>query len=244
MKKWLLVLGANSDIAMATAHQFAQQGWCLILASRDTPLLKRSAKDIQIRHQIEALALEFDALDFKSHASFYENLPQKIDAVFLAFGYLGDQTQAQQDFTVAQKIISTNYTAVVSIVEIIATDFIQRQTGHIMVVSSVAGDRGRASNYIYGSAKAGLSAYLEGLRHRLFSLGIPVMTIKPGFVATKMTHGLDLPQKLLAQPQQVAKAVYGGFLKKRDVIYTKGIWRFIMLIIIHLPRFLFKRTKL
>lgn len=241
---WLLILGANSDIAVATARRFAHEGWNIYLASRDMENLAKEATNIGLRFQVEARALFFDATDFGSHQDFYNVLQPKPAGIIVAFGFLGDQKTAQKEFSVAKKIIEINYVGAVSILEVIAWDFEEKRQGFIVGISSVAGDRGRASNYIYGSAKAAFTTYLAGLRHRLFKSGVHVMTVKPGFVATKMTAGMDLPQKLLASAQDVAEAIYHGVSARRDTIYSKKIWKMIMLIIIHLPEKLFKKTKL
>ena len=242
--EWMLVLGANSDMAKATARRFAQAGYNIYLASRNTEELDKEVHHLELKYQVKSKARFFDALDFSSHAAFYAELDPKPAGVVLAFGMLGDQKQGQDDMQHAQKLIDTNYTGAVSILETIAADFERRRHGFIVGISSVAGDRGRQSNYIYGSAKAGLSVYLSGLRHRLFPAGVQVLTIKPGFVATKMTAGLDLPQKLTAKPGEVAERIYKGVTKKKNTIYVKPIWRLIMWIIIHLPEWVFKRTKL
>lgn len=241
---WLLVLGANSDMAIATAKHYAKHGYNLYLASRNINECEKNAVDIRLRYQVEVEALAFDARDFASHTAFYQNLAIKPQGVVVAFGIMHNQQQAQAHFSLAQEMIEANYAGVVSALEIIAADFEQRQIGFIVGISSVAGDRGRASNYIYGSSKAAFSAYLSGLRHRLFKSGVHVMTVKPGFVATKMTEGLDLPAKLTATPQEVAQAVFDGVSKRKPVIYVKWMWRYIMLIIIHLPGFIFNKTKL
>lgn len=243
-KRWLLVLGANSDIAVATARRFAKEGWNIQLASRDVDNLSKEVANLQLRYGVEAREYFFDALNFASHRGFYASLETKPDGVIVAFGFLGDQSIAQKEFTVAKEIVESNYLGAVSILEVIAQDFEKRGNGFIAGISSVAGDRGRASNYIYGSAKAGFSAYLGGLRHRLFKAGVHVMTVKPGFVDTKMTAGMDLPKKLLATPKEIADAIYCGVRSKRNTIYAKKIWRFVMLIIIHLPEPIFKKTKL
>jgi decaprenylphospho-beta-D-erythro-pentofuranosid-2-ulose 2-reductase len=242
--KWLLVLGANSDMAVAIVRRFAQAGWHIQLASRNIEALQTEAQHLQVAYGVQAEAYEFDARDTGSHATFYAALGRKPEGVVVAFGLLGDQTASQADFNQAQAVIETNYTGAVSICEMIAADMEQRKAGFIVGISSVAGDRGRASNYIYGSSKAAFSAYLSGLRHRLFKSGVHVMTVKPGFVATKMTEGLDLPAKLTATPQEVAQAVFDGVSKRKSVIYVKWMWRYIMLIIIHLPSFVFNKTKL
>jgi len=241
----LLVLGANSDIAYGIAKQFAKyENADLYLASRDLESLEKKATDIQIRYKVKAKPIYFDATDYTSHSEFYADLDPKPDAIVLAFGHFGNQIEAQQDFSKAKKMIETNYIGAVSILEIIANDFFQRGCGFIIGISSVAGDRGRQSNYIYGSAKAGLSVFLSGLRNRLDRHGIRVMTVLPGFVHTKMTRNLELPKILTAEPDQVAEDVYRAYKKGRDVIYTKWFWRLIMFLIKITPESIFKRTNL
>lgn len=241
---WLLVLGANSDMAIATAKRYAQAGYNLYLASRNLEECEKNAADICLSYQVEVQALSFDAQDFNTHADFYAGLVTKPQGVVVAFGFMAEQKQAQVDFSLAKVMIGTNYTGAVSILEIIAADFQQRQSGFIVGISSVAGDRGRMSNYIYGSTKAAFTAYLAGLRHRLIQSNVSVLTVKPGFVATKMTADLDLPTKLTAQPEQVGNAIFKAVEKKKSTIYVKPIWRLIMLIIVHLPKFVFHKTKM
>ena len=149
-----------------------------------------------------------------------------------------------RDWNETLRTIHTNYTGAVSILNIVAADYAARQKGIIVGISSVAGNRGRQSNYIYGSAKAAFTAYLSGLRNKLFHNGVHVMTVLPGFVNTKMTAHLKLPRLLTAQPEEVAEAVYKGTLKKRNVIYVKWFWRWIMLIIALVPESVFKKKKL
>lgn len=241
----LLILGANSDIAYAVAQQFAKAEQADIdLASRDLDLLEKKATDLHIRYQVQARALAFDAGDPDSHRTFFESLDPKPDGVVLAFGYLGDQQAAQLDFAAARKMIDTNFCGAVSILEIIAAHFEQRRRGFILAISSVAGERGRQSNYIYGAAKGALIIYLSGLRNRLFHHQVHVVTILPGFVDTKMTKNLDLPKPLTATPEQVAKDIYKAFKAKKNKIYTFWLWRWIMMIIKMIPEPLFKRLKL
>ena len=155
-------------------------------------------------------------------------------------GYLGNQEKAQVDFEEVQKIIDTNYTGIVSLFNIIANDFEKRRSGFIVGISSVAGDRGRKSNYIYGSAKAGLTAYLSGLRNRLYDAHVHVLTVKPGFVATKMTENMDLPKKLTAQPEKVARDIFNAQQKGKNVLYTKWMWKWVMMVIKMIPEWKFK----
>ncbi len=242
--KYALVLGATSDIAKALAHQYGSVGYHLILASRNCERLEPVKKDLQIRHNIEVELVEFDALDTESHPAFYQNLSHAPELIICAFGYLGDQKKAESDFAEAEMILHTNYTGAVSILNVVANDFEQRKTGAIIVIGSVAGDRGRQSNYFYGSAKAGLHAYVSGLRNRLVKSKVKVITIKPGFTYTRMTEGIDMPPALTAQPEEVAKDIYNGHRKNKDVIYTKWFWRFIMGIIILIPERIFKKLNL
>ena len=241
---YILIIGAKSDIAKATARKYAEQGYDLFLAARNSEELHEFAGDIKIRTQRTARVFELDVLDFGSHRKFYENLPEKPEGAIAAAGYLGDQQKAQSDFAEARKIIDTNYTGIVSLFNIIADDFEKRKSGFIIGISSVAGDRGRKSNYIYGSAKAALTAYLSGLRNRLHSAGVQVLTVKPGFVDTKMTEGMDLPPKLTAQPEEVARDIYNAQRKNKSVVYTKWIWKWIMLIIRMIPEWKFKSMNI
>ncbi|MGM0582469.1 MAG: SDR family oxidoreductase [Bacteroidota bacterium] len=243
-ESWVLILGANSDIATATAKYFARRGYNLQLASRSTDELEKTASDLSIRYAVDVKSLKFDATNFESHKGFYNGLEEKPDGVIVAFGTMYDQEKAQKNFNLSKNTIETNYLGAVSILEIIASDFEARKHGFIASISSVAGDRGRKSNYIYGSSKSALSSYLKGLSHRLADTNISVLNVKPGFVDTKMTAHLELPTFLTAQPIEVAKAIYKGVKKDKETIYVKGIWRFIMLIIIHIPAFIFKKTDL
>ncbi len=241
----LLILGANSDIALAAAAGFAQGLEAdLILASRNVKRLEKKARDLELRFRGRAEAVFFDALDYDSHQAFYDSLDPKPDAVLLAFGHGGNQKKAQSDFEEGRRIVETNYLGAVSILEIIAADMESRGQGTIMAVSSVAGERGRKTNYAYGSSKAALTAYLSGLRNRLFDKGVRVITILPGFVRTKMTEGMDLPEKLTAAPEKVAGDIFRAYLRSKDVLYTPFIWRPIMALIKALPEFVFKRLNL
>mgnify|MGYP000125485645 FL=1 len=153
---------------------------------------------------------------------------------------MAEQKDCEKDFSKTLNTINVNYTGAVSILNIISNDMEQNKNGFIVGVSSVAGDRGRKANYIYGSSKAAFSAYLSGLRNRLHESGVKVLTVKPGFVATKMTAKLDLPTKLTAQPEDVAKDIFTAQQKGKDILYTKPIWRVIMMIIKIIPEWKFK----
>ncbi len=240
----VLILGAKSDIAKAVARKYAREGYDLYLAARDAKSLREQASDIEIRSQVKVTVGELDILNFESHKSFYESMPEKPVGVISAIGYLGSQQKAQTDFDEAQKITNTNYLGIASLFEIIAKDFEVHGSGFMVGISSVAGDRGRKSNYYYGAAKAAFSAYLSGLRNRLNESKVQVLTVKPGFVATSMTAGMDLPARLTAEPEQVADDIFHAQNKAKNVIYSKWIWRWIMLVIKHIPEWKFKGMNL
>tara|TARA_B110000908_G_C10264921_1_gene462819 strand:+ start:3080 stop:3811 length:732 start_codon:yes stop_codon:yes gene_type:complete len=241
---YILIIGAKSDIAKASAREYAKHGYDLYLAARNSDELKEFADDVTVRTQRMIKLVELDILDYKSHQAFYDSLEEKPLGVISAIGYLGEQKKAQTDFNEAKQIMDTNYTGVVSLFNIIANDFEHRRGGFMVGISSVAGERGRKSNYIYGSAKAALTAYLSGLRNRLYDAQVHVMTVKPGFVATKMTEGMGLPEKLTAHPEEVAEDIYNAQQKGKNVLYTKWMWRWMMLIIRNIPEFQFKKLSI
>ena len=241
---YLLIIGAKSDIAKAVAKKYAENGHDLYLAARQTSELESFATDLNIRTEREIKCIELDVLNYASHEAFYNTLEEKPLGVISAVGYLGDQEKAQSDFIKAQKIIDTNFTGVVCLLNIIADDFEKRKNGFIVGISSVAGDRGRKSNYLYGSAKSAFTAYLSGLRNRLFFSNVHVLTVKPGFVYTKMTEGMDLPGKLSAQPKEVAEDIFKAQQKRKNVLYTKWFWKWVMLIIKLIPEWKFKELSI
>ncbi len=240
----VLILGASSDVAVACAHEFAAKGYNLYLAGRDTEAIDILAKDAQIRYRITAQSLKFDALQSVQHQSFYDALNPKPEITICVFGLLGDQQVSERDWSASERVIHSNYTGAVSILNAVANDYESKKAGVIIGVSSVAGERGRQSNYIYGSAKAGFTAYLSGLRNRLTKSNVQVVTIKPGFINTRMTEGLKLPKPLTAEPSHLSKAIFKAAKKKKDVIYVLPIWRLIMLIIRNIPEGIFKKLKL
>ena len=239
-----LILGARSDMAMAIAHRFAKAGYDIQLAARNADSMEANKSDIELRYQVAVTAHEFDALDITSHDSFVDTLPKLPTVVVCAVGYMGEQTENERNTQSASLVMRSNYEGPASILAVLVNRFEQRGSGCIVGISSVAGERGRATNYVYGSAKAGLTAFLSGLRNRLAKKGVHVVTVLPGFVATKMTAGMDLPAKLTAQPEQVAEAVFNAVLKQRNVIYVKPIWQLIMMIIRNIPERVFKGMRI
>jgi len=242
--KSILILGATSDVAVATARRFAEEKYTILLAARDKDNMTRIASDIAIRTQTDVRQVLFDAEDIDSHARFYSSLGMTPDVTVCVFGYLGEQQRAEHDWAEASKIIRVNYTGAVSILSIVANDYARLGKGTIVGISSVAGERGRQSNYFYGSAKAGFTAFLSGLRNRMVMRGVHVVTVKPGFINTKMTAGMPLPKPITAEPVQLGSAIFKAVAKKKNVIYVLPIWRIIMLIIRNIPEGIFKKLKL
>lgn len=239
----VLILGAKSDIAKALAHEYAKGGYDLVLAARKQEDLQGDVSDLTIRYGVKVKCLEFDGLNYDSHQDFWDRLQPRPLGVICAFGYLGDQLEGERDFEEARRIIESNFLGCVSILNIVANYLEEQKKGFIVGISSVAGDRGRPKNYLYGSAKAGFTEYLSGLRARLFHSRVQVLTVKPGFVRTKMVEGMDLPEKLVAEPEEVARAIFKAQQKGRNVIYTKWFWRWILLIVRHIPECIFKRLN-
>ena len=239
-----LFLGASSDMAVATARLMATKGYNIQLAARNSQRLQALQSDIQVRSQVACTVHEFDAAKLDSHNDFWNSLPEKPTVVICVFGYMSDNEQARVNWAESEKMITSNFTGAVSILNIVSKYYEEKKSGTIIGISSVAGERGRQSNYIYGSAKAGFTAYLSGLRNRMFPAGVHVGTILPGFVYTRMTESLKLPAVLTAQPEDVAKVIIRSIEKKKNVVYVKWFWRWIMLIIKLIPEFMFKKLKL
>ena len=242
--KTALFIGGTSDIAKATALMAAGAGWRIVLSGRDMETLDREAKNIALRVPHAVVSTKpLDILDTASFAQFIEALGPCPGLIICAVGMLGKQSQAEIDPTHAETIIRTNFEGPTLLLGMFAEKMAAQGSGTIVGISSVAGDRGRATNYIYGAAKAGFTAFLSGLRNRLVDKGVHVITIKPGFVRTRMTDGMALPGPLTAEPEEVGQAILRAVTKKHDVVYVRRIWRIIMSIIRCQPEFVFKRLK-
>jgi decaprenylphospho-beta-D-erythro-pentofuranosid-2-ulose 2-reductase len=249
MMEKVLILGATSGIARALGRVLAERQVELVLAGRRLSDLERDAADLGIRGGTRARAIAFEALDFDGHAAFYRRAQDlaggPFDGVVLAYGYMTDQDVTEKDFAEARRTVDVNFTSALSILNVVANDMEERRSGWIAAISSVAGDRGRQSNYTYGASKAGLSAYLGGLRNRLHASGVHVLEVKPGFVDTPMTQGLlDPNSPLVASPETVARAIDRAIRARKNVVYTPWFWRGIMTTIRSIPESIFKRLKL
>ena len=309
----MLVLGATSEIAIATLHEFAkEEPWHMILCGRNLSELEKlktkleshkctcevkhydtsmsAAEQLQLfneclgqstnaqhtKVQDNALATtqtnkvnplataqttEFNALAAATTTAF--NAAAKdiakqsmqvsghqssqfigLDALFCSVGYLGDQKKAEQDIRECDLIMQANFNGLLPMLTSTAQYFKQQRSGSIMVVSSVAGERGRCSNYCYGSSKAAMTAFLSGMRCSLLAYNVHVMTIKPGYVATRMVAHKKLPPYITASTQRVAKDIVKGFKRRSSVVYTMWLWRYIMAVVRLIPEFIFKRLNM
>jgi decaprenylphospho-beta-D-erythro-pentofuranosid-2-ulose 2-reductase len=242
----VLVVGATSAIAMATAREYAREGARLFLVARDAERLAAVAADLRVRG---AAAVETAVLDARDTAR-YEPLLDTVEAalgppdvVLLAHGVLPDQSRCEQSVAATLGSIEVNFTATVALLTLLANRLEARRTGTIAVIGSVAGDRGRQSNYVYGAAKGGLAIFLQGLRNRLHRSGVVVITLKPGFVDTPMTAAVP-KNPLFASAATAGRAIHRAIERRRDVVYIPWFWRPIMAAVKSLPEALFKRLRL
>ncbi|WP_420583937.1 SDR family oxidoreductase [Ruegeria sp.] len=239
-----LILGARSDIGVATAHGLAAAGYPVVLAARNVAGLEAEKQDIQLRYGVEVTLAEFDVLNTDSFGPFIASLPDLPEIAVCAVGLMGDQDENEVDTAAAQAVFRSNFEGPAQIFALLGSAFAERGAGTLVGISSVAGVRGRASNYVYGSAKAGFTAFLSGLRNRLYDDGVHVVTVLPGFVNTQMTAGMDLPARLTAEPEEVGEAIVKAVQKRKNVIYVKPIWQLIMSVIRNIPEGIFKKTQI
>jgi short-subunit dehydrogenase len=242
----ILVLGATSGIAEATCRIWATQGASLFLVARNPQKLAAVAADLRTRGATYVGTAVADLDDTDNHPELLAHAVNSLtgmDIAYLAHGILGDQAEAERDFNTAAQIIYTNYMAPVSLLTWLANFCVQRHAGTLAVISSVAGDRGRKSNYLYGSSKAGLSAFLAGLRNRVDREGVTVLTIKPGPTRTAMTAAMPNSEKF-ADVDSVAESIVSAIDKRKDVLYVPFQWQPIMFVIRNIPERIFKKLNL
>lgn len=239
---WLF-LGGSSGVAKAFSHVVAPSGVQIILAGRDLDDLGFSAANLSIRHSIVASALYFDAAAPDTHAAFVAEVGKRCEgpfSVFLAFGWAPSNAEIIAHPEIAAECIATNYTGAVSVLLHLAPLLESQGEGQVIIMGSVSGDRGRSQSLVYGSAKAGLHAFASGFRARMHRFGVSVLTVKLGFIDTAMTYGLTSPF-LMASPEKAARHVLTAAQRGRDVAYYPRLWALIMLVIRHIPEWLFKK---
>lgn len=254
MKRYL-VIGATSAIAQAVCREWLSMNAAdgeadpvdFYLVGRSADKLEQIGNDLQGRGARVVTTHSVDLVSTEAHEEMLQAAAEKlggIDVVLIAHGTLPDQDACQADPAVALREFSINGAATIALLTRLGNMLEKQGHGVIAVITSVAGDRGRPSNYLYGSAKAAVSTFSEGLRARLFRSGVHVIDIRPGFVDTPMTQDLDLPPMLVSTPDKVAKRIVAGIHKRKDVLYVPGFWAFILWIIRCIPRSVFKRISL
>jgi short-subunit dehydrogenase len=245
MKK-IMIVGAASAIAKEVAILFAKEGASLYLVDINQGRLEAVEGDILARYDTKIKLDVLNVLDFERHEPVFKRAIEALnglDAVLIAHGTLANQEETQQDIEKIIREFNINCVSVITLASLAANYFEKKKEGLIAVISSVAGDRGRMSNYIYGSAKGGVTTFLQGLRNRMAHSNVTVITIKPGMVDTPMTAHLP-KSPLFSKPKDIGKIIYKAMLSKKDVVYAPGYWRLIMWVVVHIPEFIFKKLKM
>ena len=242
----ILMIGATSAIAHETAKCFAKDGAELFLVGRSSEKLEAVQADLEVRGAKRAESYVLDISQLDRHQEMIQSAIETLDGldmVLIAHGTLGDQRLSQENVIKTLEEFTTNCTSVISLLTLLANYFEPRKRGCIAVISSVAGDRGRPSNYVYGAAKGAITVFLQGLRSRLAKSGVSVVTIKPGPVDTPMTASMK-KGLLMANAASVGQGIYQSMLKGKDVVYLPGFWRPIMFVIRSIPEAIFKKLSL
>ncbi|HXR66000.1 MAG TPA: SDR family oxidoreductase [Ktedonobacteraceae bacterium] len=242
----ILILGATSALAQETAKNFAKDGASFVLVGRSVYKLQAISSDLSVRGAKEVETIEADFSDISRHAEILEAALKPfagLDMALVAYGTLGDQQLCEQDVEAALQEFTTNCTSVIALLTLLANYFEPQKRGCIAVISSVAGDRGRQSNYVYGAAKGAVTVFLQGLRNRLAKKGVAVVTIKPGMVDTPMTAHMR-KGLLFADAKKVGHGIYEAMLKHKEVAYVPGYWRYVMWIIKSIPEPVFKKLNI
>ena len=249
----IVIFGATSDVAVALARRYAEDGASLILVARSEARLTAVADDLRVRGAVKIRTLLQDSLTYEDHPALIESLfTESVPSKFYFFqGSLPDQAACEASFELTREAVEVNFLSIASYLTSLATALEQRPApksvnrgATIVVVSSVAGDRGRGSNYVYGASKGALTVFLQGLRNRLFKSHYGVLTVKPGFIDTKMTADIEKGGPLWAKPEKVADDIRRAADAGRSVLYTPWFWQFVMLIIKSIPEGIFKRLSL
>lgn len=241
------IFGATSAIAAAVARRYAEAHSRLILIGRNTAALAAMAADLGVRGAPETHVLRADFEHLEDPPGVTRQAWDHfggIDIALIAYGTMPCQEEAERSGLMTGTVITVNFTSPAIVLNELARRFQAQGHGTIAAITSIAGDRGRMSNYVYGAAKGGLQLFLEGLRHRLAASGVAVVDIRPGFVATKMTAHLERKGLLWVGPDRVARDIVGAIQAGQAIRYTPGFWRWIMLVVRALPRFVFHRTSL
>lgn len=241
----VLVIGATSAIASEVARAYAERGASLVLTGRNPERLAAVAGDLAVRGATGVETVVLDVLVIEEHSGLMDLAfaAPGLEVAVIAHGTLPDQTRCQESPRETLRALEVNFTATAALLTLLANRFEAQRRGTIAVITSVAGDRGRQSNYVYGAAKGGLGVFLQGLRNRLHRAGVTVVTLKPGLVDTPMTAGLPKTY-LFSTARRAGRAIHNAIEAQRDVAYIPWFWRPIMALITHLPEPVIKRLRL
>lgn len=243
----VIILGATSSIAACTARLYAKEGASILLVGRNEIRLSQMAVDLKARGAENAIVAISDLAAVTDVAQQFAGFVQQIggiDHVLIAYGILGDQGAAERDLVVAEEILSVNFNSVAAWCLTAANTLEIQGRGSLVVIGSVAGDRGRRANFIYGAAKAGLETLVQGISHRFANKGPRAVLIKPGPTVTPMTEGMKREGALWAKPEQIAAITYARAHRGGPIAYAPGFWRYVMLIIRNLPAAIFNRMEI
>jgi decaprenylphospho-beta-D-erythro-pentofuranosid-2-ulose 2-reductase len=239
----VLVLGGGSDLALATCRRWAPHAKTIVLAARKPETLDPAVEVLRSCGADRVEAVAFDGTDYRSHEAFVQRVFDTygdFDVVLLAFGVLGDQAESERNARAAREVIDTNFVGAVSVSIPVINRLRAQGHGTLVALSSVAGERARRSNFVYGASKAGFDAFFQGFGDALAGSGVHVMIVRPGFVATKMTAGMA-PAPLATTPDKVADAIVRGLAAGREIVWVPGALRYVMSVLRHVPRPVFRR---
>ena len=242
--KYILIIGARNELGTELARIYAKNGYNLYLASRSATNMQDEADYLEKTFDIKVKLCKLDVTNFSSHQKFYNNIMVKPIGVIYIAGYYPDPSKAIIDWNESMNTISVNYAGAVSLLNIISKEFNEYQSGFVIGISSVSGLRGRSKNYIYGSSKAALIAYLSGLRNKLNKSKVNVLTVIAGYMRTKNNPKKERLKVLVDEPKELAIKIYNAQQKKKNIIYSSYLWRVIMLFIRLLPESLFKKLNI
>jgi len=242
--KYVLIIGAKNELALELASLYAKNNYNIYLAGRSINDLEEESNNIEQKYKVKSVLCELDVTNFSSHEDFYESLEIKPTGVIYLAGYYPDMISSISKWSESLKTIEVNYLGCVSILNIVANQFVNDRRGFIIAISSVSGIRGRAKNYIYGSSKAGLIAYMSGLRNRLDKYNINVLTVIPGFLSSSKNQKKNYPRFLVTTSKKMAHNIFSAQQNNKSVIYSSGLWRIIMFIIKIIPEYIFKKINI
>jgi decaprenylphospho-beta-D-erythro-pentofuranosid-2-ulose 2-reductase len=244
VKKSILIIGATSEIGIETAKQFASNGYDLHLVARNREKLNLAYSELEFISKNNINFYEFDILNTESHKEFIESFDVFPNITLCFVGIMGDQKKNENNSEDRIMVMKTNFVGPVNFLSEVANRYEKKKSGTIVGVSSVAGERGRSTNYFYGASKSGMTTFLSGLRNRLSKYNVNIITVLPGPVFTKMNKNKNLPKFLTANTYHVAKDIFKAVTKKKDVIYSFKIWRYVMIFIKLIPESIFKKMKI